>query len=158
MFKNLQAIVIESLKPIDANVPLLVSLVQYASSYSTGKYSNSGKDHYLFGYLVMKQSFPKTYVCKETIREKITDLFLRLEVDFENNKKFSKKFHVLTDDKSKLTNLLQFKKLDDLAPYPDMELEIHGNTCLFRSSRKSISIEETNAFCDLTKTLIKVFS
>lgn len=158
MFKNLQATVLDSFKSTGADGLLHVSLVEYSSSYSTGKYANAGTDHYLFGHLVTDKLFPKTYVCKETIREKITDLFLRLEIDFEHSKKFSRKFHVLTEDKSRLINLWQFKNVDDLILFPELELEIHSNACLFRSSRRAISIEETFSFCELAKTLIKLLN
>ena len=112
----------------------------------------------MFGYFTMTHSFPKTYVCKETIREWITDLFVNNEVDFEHCKKFSRKFYVLTEDKKQLSDLLQFKDLDELADYPDMELEFQGNACLFRSSRKCILPDEAEVFTELAKTLIGIFA
>ncbi len=138
-------------------MPLHVSAVEYSSSFPTAKYANSGTDQYLFGNFIMPKSFPKTYVCKETIREKITELFFRSELDFEHSKRFSRKFHVLTDDKNQLSELLQFKDLDTFVVYPVMELEIQGKNCLFRSSRKAISIQEAINFSELTKKLVKIF-
>jgi hypothetical protein len=158
MFKTLKATVTRSLSSSDPNMPLHVSVAKYTSSYPTGKYINSGCSQYLFGYFLMNKKFPKTYIHQETIREKITDLILKSEVDFEHSKEFSKKFYVLTEDKYRLLELLQFKNLDDLALYPEMEIEINGNACLFRSSRKAISLEEATAFADLAKALVKIFN
>jgi len=95
---------------------------------------------------------------KETIREKLTDLFLKHDVDFEHSKKFSGRFQVLTEDEQRLQQLLQFKNLDTLTAYPEMELEFNYDSCLFRSSRKSVSMEEAINFCELAKTLLTMFN
>ena len=158
MFKNLQAIITWSLKGTYNGKNLHISLAKYFTSLRVGRAYYSGDDLYLFGYFIMRNSFPKTYVCKETIREWITDLFLNSEVDFEHSKKFSRKFYVLTEDKKTLSDLLQFKDLDELAAYPDMEVEFQGNACLFRSSRKCISPKEAEVFTELAKTLIGIFA
>jgi hypothetical protein len=158
MFKTLKATVTRSLSSSNLNMPFHVSLAEYTSSFPTGKYANTGCHEYLFGYFVMNKKFPKTFIHQETIREKITDFILKSEVDFEHSKQFSKKFYVLTEDKYRLLELLQFKNLDDLALYPEMELEINGTECLFRCSRKAISLENATIFSNLAKALIKIFN
>lgn len=112
----------------------------------------------MFGYFKTKNVYPKTYVHKETITEKLTDLFLKHDVDFEHSKKFSRSFQVITEDKQRLQDLLQLKDLDALTAYPEMELEFDKSSCLFRSSRKGISIKEASYFCEMAKTLITMFS
>lgn len=158
MFRSLQATITWSLGGTYNGKNLHISLAKYFTFVHVGRHNYSGDDLYLFGYFIMRNSFPKTYVCKETMREWITDLFLNSEVDFEHSKKFSRKFYVLTEDKERLSVLLQFKDLDELAAYPDMELEFQGNACLFRSSRKCISFKEAEVFTELAKTLIRIFA
>ena len=157
MFKNFRATITKSFKSSNNDNPLHVSVAKYTTSYPWGRMYNSGTELYLFGHLTMNQTFPKTYICKETVTEKITDLVIPMEVDFEHSRRFSWKFHVLTDDKKQLLDLLQFKDLDELAAFPEMELELRGNTCLFRSSRKAISPEEAVTFSELANTLMKIF-
>lgn len=157
MFRSLEAIVNWSLSSSDSSVPIHVSLAEYSSAYPIAKASNSGTDQYLFGYFAMTKTYPATYIHKETLKEKIADLVLKHDVDFDHSKKFSRKFHVITEDKARLLELLQFKNLDDLALYPEMELEIQGNACLFRSSRKPISVEEADFFSQLATTIINIF-
>lgn len=157
MFKNLQAIVVRSLRAPDSNNSLHVSLAQYTSSIPSGKHSNISTDQYLFGHFEMRRTYPPTYIYKETLSEKIAGIFLNNELDFKHSKKFSRKFHVLTHDKRRLSELLQFKDLDELARYPEMELEIQGDAVLFRSSRKAVSPEEAERFCRLAKVLVRVF-
>jgi hypothetical protein len=158
MFKSLSATITHSMKSINQNNELRVSLAEYSSAFPTGKSSNSGTDLYLFGYISLRSNYPRTYIHKETIKEKIEDIFLKRDVDFPHSKKFSRKFQVLTEDKNTLQNLLQLRNLDDLVNFSEMELEFSNNVALFRSSRKPVSIEEAAVFCEMTKVLLNVFS
>lgn len=155
MFNILQPFISQSYKSLNPNTPLHVSLAEYESSFPIARNNNSGSDEYLFGYFTLDQTYPKTYVCKETLREKITDLLLKSDVDFDHSRTFSGKFHVVTEDKERLLQLLQSKNLNNLVPFPEMELELNGNTCLFRSSKKPISPEEASEFAELAIVLMK---
>jgi len=157
MFRNHEATITRSFGATYNRTELHISLAKYFTSIHPGRSGNPGDDLYLFGYFTLRNSFPRTYVCKETIREKITDLFTNSEIDFEQSKRFSWNFYVVTEDKEQLSILLHFKELDELADYPDMELEFRGNACMFRSSRKCISPEEAEVFCELAKTLVRIF-
>ncbi len=157
MFKSLSATITHSMKSTIPNKELRVSLAEYYSAAPTAKSSNSGSDLYLFGHIAFKSNYPRTYVHSETIKEKIEDIFLKRDVDFPNSKKFSRRFQVLTEDKKRLQDLLQFKKLDDLNDFPEMEIEFSDNSALFRSSQKPISIDEATIFCDMTKVLLSIF-
>jgi len=157
MFKSLAATLKKSFRARNENTDLQISLAEYAFTILTGKLANSGTDQYLFGYFTMKNKYPKTYIHKETIKEKIAELFLKQEVDFEHSKKFSRKFYVITEDKRRLQELLLLKNLDSLTAFPDLELELNDNACLFRNSRKPISLEGATIFCELAIALLTVF-
>src|SRR5688500_12049172 len=157
MFKNLQPILIDSFRAQQAPLPLIMSVAEYRSAYPIPKNHNSGSDLYLFGSIGYNKQFPKSYICRETIREKMVDLFSRQEIDFKEHKKFSRCFHVISKDGKRLTDLFQFKNMDELTAFPNMELEIHEHSCLFRNSRRSISIEEASDFAELAKTLVDIF-
>ncbi len=158
MFESLDATSVRSFKSTNQNNELRVDLVEYYSEAPTAKSSNGGTDVYFFGHLVVNTNYPKTYIHKETIKDKIEDIFLKQDVDFSNNKKFSKRFQVLTADRGCLLDLLQFKPLDDLANFPEMEIELSGNMLLFRNSRKAISMLEAANFCKLAKTILAIFN
>jgi hypothetical protein len=158
MFKSLSATTKHSMKSVVQNKDLRISLAEYYTTFPTGKYSNSGTDQYLFGYLTIKNSYPRTYIHPETIKEKIVDIFLQRDVDFSHSKQFSSRFQVLTENKNSLSNLLQFKNLDGLAHFPEMELELFNYSALFRSSRKPVSIAEAALFCDMAKVLLSIFN
>lgn len=156
LFKPLSATLKQSFKSVLNDKVVWVSLVEYESAFPTARDSNGGSDQYLFGHISFSTQFPRTYIQKETLKEKIEDLFLKQDTDFTHSKKFSKKFHVVTEDKNKLAHLFQSKNLDALIDFPDLELEFLNNTALFRSSRKPISMEESQTFCDITKVLVSI--
>ncbi|MBP7557425.1 MAG: hypothetical protein KA821_14210 [Chitinophagaceae bacterium] len=158
MFKNLSAIITKSMKSIGQTYEIRASLAEYTSSYPVPRNPNTGTDLYLFGHMTLKKSYPRTYIHKETIKEKIEDLFLKRDLDFPQSKKFSRKFQVMTADKEALHQLLQFKNFDPLTAFPDMELELSGNTALFRNSRRALSLEESTDFCELSKALLTIFN
>lgn len=153
MFKSLGATITHSMRSINRSTLLQVSLANYFSAHPVPKSANAGTDQYLFGYLKLNATYPRTYIQRETLREKITDLLLEQDVDFAHARQFSNRFHVITEDNHRLQQLLQWKELDKLAAFPDMEVELHEDACVFRSSRKCISVEEATHFCELAKTL-----
>lgn len=158
MFKSKAPFINVTMRSASAINELRVVLASYHSSYPTGRLSNSGSYQYVYGYFRLQAKYPPTYIQPETIREKIADLILKLDVDFADNKKFSRKFRVLTSDKDQLQRLLQYKELDQLVLFPEMELELNGDACLFRHSSKAISVEEAARFCDLTVKLYDVLN
>lgn len=159
VFKNLtQPFLLASFTSNSPFLPLHVSIVQYHSSYHIARGNNAGSDDYLFGVLTLKHTYPKTMIVRETLREKIADLVTKNELDFAHAKKFSRKFYVLTEDKQKLSQLLDSKPLNELTAFPNMEAEISGASCLFRLSRNSISPKHSLQFTELAKILNKVLN
>jgi hypothetical protein len=157
MVKSLGATVNYSMTSKLGNRCLHVSLVSYISSYPSGKSSNSGNDEYLIGFLDSGRNYPRTYIHKETIKEKLVDLLLKHDVDFVHSRRFSRNFQVLTEDKKGLQDLLELDDLNGLAEFPEMEVELYGQGLVFRNSRKPISLNEANAFVALVNMLLKSF-
>lgn len=114
-------------------------------------------DYYLMGSLRTKKSFPNTYVKKETISERIMNLFVPVDVDFNEAKLFSKRFNVITNDEEALRKCFNGLHLDALIDFPDMELEFRGHDLVFRNSRKALSREEAEEFRDMVKVLVRLF-
>lgn len=134
-----------------ADYNLQVSVVAY-TPYKTST------SYYFFGLFTLQKDFPLTYIFRETIKERIVNLFVRADVDFKEYKKFSDKFHVATQDKEKLQTLFMNKNLDELVAFPEMEVEINGKLCLFRTSHLSFNEEEAVRFADLATVLRKIIS
>ncbi|MFT3980620.1 MAG: hypothetical protein QM687_09135 [Ferruginibacter sp.] len=157
LFKKLDAGLESSFGSPAQHHALQASVVSYFSSVSAGKARYEGWDNYLFGHFFTRKEYPATYISKESIHEKINDLFVRQDVDFSHSKKFSRRFHVITEDKGRLSDLLLLKELDTLCSFREMEIELNGKECLFRHSRSTISVKEAEKFSELAKALLLVF-
>jgi hypothetical protein len=129
-----------------ADYNLQVSVVSYAP-HKTQTFEH------LFGLFTLQKEFPLTYIFRETMKERIADFFVKADVDFKEQKKFSKAFHVVTKDREKLKLLFMGRQLDELAEFPEMEVEIKGKQCLFRASMGSIDEEEAEKFIKLVMLL-----
>ena len=158
MIRSLTApAVYETIKSENQVSPFEVSIVEYHSQYRTPRSSNGGDDHYFFGLLTTKKPYPPTLVYPEGIKEKIANIFTKAEVDSKENKKFSRKFYVLTEEKERVQQAFSFLSLDELAQFGQLEFELKDNHCLFRNSRKPISNREAIQFCDLAEKMIAIF-
>lgn len=159
MYKDLvRPTLVKSFRSNSPSMDLHVSIVQYYSSTRTARTTSSGLDDYVFGVLTLSKQFPHTMIIRETIREKIADIFTKVEIDFPTAKKFSRRFYVVSEDREKLYQLIVAKSLSELTIFPNMELEFKDQLCLFRLSRKSISVAETEKFVVLAKKLNEVFN
>lgn len=158
MIKGLLATINYSTSSKIENRSLHVSLVTYSSSFSTARSSNCGTDQYLVGFLECRNDYPRSYIYKESIKEKLVDLVLKRDIDFQNSKRFSRNFEVLTEDRKRLHDLLHLSDLNGLADFPDMEVELYGYGLVFRNSRKPISIKEATSFAKLIPILSKAFA
>jgi hypothetical protein len=157
MFSVLRPFLLSTFRARNSPLRLEMAVVEYTSSYPVHKAVNSGSDQYFFGYIEFSKTFPKSYILKESLHLKLTDLILQQDADFPEHKKFSSRFHVITQDSKLLQDRFLFKDLDQLAAFPDMEVEIHEHSCLFRNSRKCISNKEAEEFSGLAKSLVEIF-
>ncbi|PZR24681.1 MAG: hypothetical protein DI535_21370 [Citrobacter freundii] len=157
MYKNLNAVIVHACNRISNDQELQMLIADYSISHTTSKGQRSEANSYFFGRMHLSKKYPQTYICKETIREKLTELFAKRETDFPEHKKFSDKFYVLTNDPSRLTALLRFAPMDELVNFPELELEIQGNDCFYRCSHKPLSLEEAMQHVALTKVLLRIF-
>lgn len=157
IFNNLNGGIKAAYSSVNEEDGMVVVAVEHTTSYPTARNLNRGSNLCLLGMIPLRKSYPKTYICRETIREKIMDFFVRRETDLPEHKKFSGKFYLLTDDAVRLRTLLQFSPLDDLVKFPDLELEIQGEFCLFRHSGSEVWKEEAENHVELTKALQRIF-
>lgn len=128
---------------------LQVSIVEYGAF-------NNKPAWYFFGLFTLQKEFPVTYIFPETLHHKINNLFTKSDLDFKDYKKFSGKFQVTTQDRNRLETLLLHKNLDELTAFPEMEVEINGKLCLFRTSHQSFDEEEAAKFAELATVLKRI--
>jgi hypothetical protein len=138
-----------------ATLPLQVSLVEIHNL--SARNGNHSRDYIVLGNLLLQREFPLTHIYEETIGARVADWFLKGDVDFKECKKFSRRFHVISQDREKLRLLLSHKPLDELTRFPHLQLEIHGRSCVFRVSAGLLDEDHIDEFIALVNTLKTIF-
>ena len=147
----------ETMKSENPFYPLEVSIIKYHSNYPVPKGNNEGEDYYFFGLLTTKKSYPAALIHPEKFSDKIADVFTKAELDIKENRKFSRNFYALTKEKEVLRQAFSMLSLDELSEFKNLEFELREHYCLFRNSRKPVSINEAQGFCAVAEKLIQIF-
>ena len=140
-----------------AEPPLCIYLVSYSKSQGTFYIIRNYRQVFL-GLLLLQREYPRTCILKETLQTRINDWFVKEDVDFDNQKKFSKQFHVVSNDKASLELLLKDKPLDLLADFPEMEAELFGKRCLLKISNDPGSAYDVERLLELSNKVYHVLS
>jgi len=68
----------------------------------------------------------------ETIEDKINDLFSHIDIDFDFDKEFSKKYCVLANNESLLRMNISMQFIERINEINDLEIEINDNILIVR--------------------------
>lgn len=74
----------------------------------------------------------RVLIRKETIGDKIADLFIKLDIDFDDHPWFSKTYFVFGDKPDLVRNHLPIKLIESLENRQEVSVEINGNWGLIR--------------------------
>lgn len=125
-------------------------LVQYETSYTTanqlGGSTRIDTSFYLYGQLKIKGDFGTVLIRPETFGDKITELFVKTEVDFESHPLFSYKYFVLADGSDNLVKTLPTELIEFLEKINGLQLEFRNHYCLLRLP-KALNQEEAIKLC-----------
>ena len=111
-----------------------------------------------WGYYKLKENFGHVLIRTETFLDKIHELINPIELDFEDDKTFSRRFFVVTNDKLqaqlKITNA--FRELIKQISLNEIIIEIKGDELLI-GDKKVISENRVLAFTEFLNNLSKAF-
>ncbi|MBD1394949.1 hypothetical protein [Mucilaginibacter glaciei] len=90
----------------------------------------------------LKQDFGRVFIRTETLLDKIREIVFPIELDFREDKPFSDRFYVLTDDKEKAHKAMtqQFRDAMMLIKETDFVVEIFEHTLII-GNRKPVAPE-----------------
>jgi hypothetical protein len=89
-------------------------------------------DYELIGMALLKKKYGKVLIRPETIEDKINDLFTHLDIDFDFDKKFSKKYCVLADNESQFRNTVSKQFIETIREIDGIEIEIDDHVLITR--------------------------
>lgn len=120
-----------------------LSLLSISNTYKNIKspqLESSFTEQEIIGFATLKNDYGKVLIRPETIADKINELIYKLEIDFEFDKEFSRKYYVLTNNEEKLRKNISAEFLSITRKYKGLEIEIEGNSLLVRL-KKQFTIE-----------------
>jgi hypothetical protein len=83
----------------------------------------------------ISQDVGRAYIRKETMADKITDLFTKVDIDFGNYPNFSKNYFVVGDKPDHIRKYLPRALIESLEKVEGMTIEINGNWGLLRAEK-----------------------
>jgi hypothetical protein len=116
--------------------PTCVSFIKAQFVYSTksGPATRTSMQAYVF--VTLSRDYGHLVIKKETLRDKLNELFQPLELDFEDDKQFSRRFYVLAKDKEKALYLITQDLRDELKKMrPDVYIEVINNVMMIANEQ-----------------------
>jgi hypothetical protein len=118
-------------------------------TYRSGMYRSSGGSGQYYGgkqlwaFVKLKKDFGRILIRHETLTDKIVELIHPIELDFADDKHFSEKFYVVTNDKDKALLAMNWNFRNAVMDmHADWMVEIVNNHLLVYNNR-TINAEET---------------
>lgn len=152
--KKLNSRFIKSWKVIKKANNFELCLIQYDHNFEEvdGMFDTSSiitETHkYFFAYLTTSKDFGITLIRPETFADKIADFFKPIEIDFDEHKKFSNRYYVLSENPEILKKAVNLEFLDFLSNNSKIEIEFNHKSCLFRLP-KAIDLRESIELCNI---------
>lgn len=95
-------------------------------------------DPYQFFLINLKKDFGKAFIRPETFGDKVFEVLIRQEVDFENHKAFSDKYYFYTEEENeaRIRKLANQGFLDTIYRYDDLVIQIVGRRMMVKRLRR----------------------
>lgn len=87
----------------------------------------------MIGIVRLSKDYGRVFIRPETMEDKITELFTRIEVDFEVETQFNRKYFVVTDNEQRLRSQVTPHLLRAIAKQDDLEIEIKSHVLFVRT-------------------------
>lgn len=122
-----------------------LAIIQVEYTYIAGKGgSRKELEFQVWGFTLLPRHFGHVLIRPETYADKLIEIFTAIETDFPDDKAFSNKFYVLSEDKQQSGLLFndKFRSLLKATSLKGFQLEVLGNVL-------AIGQQRTVASCDL---------
>lgn len=104
------------------------------------------------GIATLRKDYGHVFIRPETLADKITELVCPVEIDFDSDKEFSRKYYCVVSDELKFRTQVTQDFFDAIKKHDGVEIEIVGNNLLVRT-RKRVSVETANLIVDIVCSL-----
>lgn len=103
--------------------------------YKSAKYPQNESqfsEYELIGIAILKKDYGRVLIRPETFTDKIQNLFVSTDIDFDDNMDFSRKYYVVANDETKVRRCISNSFLETVQGFNDLEIELDGNILMVR--------------------------
>lgn len=138
-----------------------ISLVQYSVKYYEHSYvpgSDKDTSSYFFVSYKLKNDFGRILIRPETFSDKLAELFNPIELDFDENRKFSSAYYVVSTDNNLARKVLKRPLFDFVEDLDSLIFETNGLNCLFRFDLKPAGLTDVPLMVKTSFKLIELLN
>ena len=123
---------VEIIKNDNSSYLLLLNLQTTIKGVRIPQYESTISDYELIGLAVLKKKYGRVLIKPETLEDKINDLFSHVDIDFDFDKEFSKKYYVIATNESLFRNSISTQFIETIRDVKGLEIEINDNILIVR--------------------------
>ena len=136
-YKSYDFVVItETMKVVRDNRISFLVLLNFNYTVKPVKYPlHAYSENYaeIIGIVRLVKDYGRVFIRPETMEDKISELFSKVEVDFENETQLNRKYFTVTDQEQRLRTQVAPQFLRAIAKRDDLEIEINGHILFVRT-------------------------
>ena len=123
---------VEIIKNGNSSYLLLLNLQTTIKGVRIPQNESTISDYELIGLAVLKKKYGRVLIKPETLEDKINDLFSHVDIDFDFDKEFSKKYYVIATNESLFRNSISTQFIETIREVKGLEIELNDNILIVR--------------------------
>ena len=123
---------VEIIKNGNSSYLLLLNLQTTIKGTRIPQNESTISDYELIGLAVLKKKYGRVLIKPETLEDKINDLFSHVDIDFDFDKEFSKKYYVIATNESLFRNSISTQFIETIREVKGLEIELNNNILIVR--------------------------
>jgi hypothetical protein len=142
----------KSLKVSDSLYDTYITIVGNTYSLTKGKYPARYSENQVIGLKKLSRNYGHIFIRPETFEDKVSELFIKSEIDFPEFPKFSFRYYYLTDDEIKAKSFANPDRLRCIEKQNEILIDVNGDVLIAKFSR-IITYDDFNCMLEFIKSI-----
>jgi hypothetical protein len=142
----------KSLKVSDSLYDTYITIVGNTYSLTKGKYPARYSENQVIGLKKLSRNYGHIFIRPETFEDKVSELFIKSEIDFPEFPKFSFRYYCLADDEIKAKSFANPGRLRCIEKQNEILIDVNGDVLIAKFSR-IITHDDFNCMLEFIKSI-----
>jgi hypothetical protein len=142
----------KSLKVSDSLYDTYITIVGNTYSLTKGKYPARYSENQVIGLKKLSRNYGHIFIRPETFEDKVSELFIKSEIDFPEFPKFSFRYYCLADDEIKAKTFANPDRLRCIEKQNEILIDVNGDVLIAKFSR-IITYDDFNCMLEFIKSI-----